>query len=246
MYFFIIFGDWFDIGVPAVLSSNLLNSFFGWWVSHLLIVKSLGECVVCVLWEASLAAIWVSSVLWRVGQLVPFNVWCSQKWNTIGKLLSCMDFAMIFPFVWDISIQDEWSCINWGLESALSWSHGWTILWFVLYTHCLNSFSSNRFAWRILSEEFRIGHCWVVEGYVIVHWPIKIFSISNMSYLVIFWTFHVEIWNPAEFTVNVSIFGNDRVIWHSGSFDFVHFIWVVLSSWFYQYWLLCLESFIEI
>ena len=228
--FFVILGDWFDVGVPSIFSSDLLNS--------LLLAsrkpKSLCKSVVCSLRVTSLlGCTFVISSSWRLGHLIPLNMWLSKERNGICKLLWFLYFFNVFPFIWDISVQNEWRSINWCLESALSWSHWWAILWFILYAHGLNSFSCNRLWWSILSEKFRVGHGRVVEGHVIVHWSIKILSVCNVSSIIVFRTLYIKVWDPSKLTVDISVFWDSRIIWHSCSFDFIHFIWIMLSSWFH-------------
>ena len=132
------------------------------------------------------------------------------------------------------------------LECALGWPHWWAVPWLVLDSHCLNSFSCNRFTWSILPEEFRVGHCGIVKCNMVVHGSIKVLSVSRVSHIVIFGAFHIEIWNPAEFAIDVSILWNNGVVRHSGAFDFIHLIRVMFSSWFYKYGLFLLEVLVKI
>jgi len=241
--FFIILWNRFDIGVPTIFSSYLLHSLLLGSQS----VPSLSEGIVCTLRETSLlGSLFIVSSSWWLSHLIPLDVWLSQEWNGICKLLRVLNFLIVFPFVGDISIKDEWRCINWCLKCALSWSHWWSVLRFILDTHCLNSFSSNRF-WRcILSEEFWICHCGIVESYVVVHWTIKVLSVGSVSCIVVFGALDVEIRNPTKFTINISVFWDSRIIWHSCSFNLIHFIWVMFSSWLDKNWLFWLEGFVEV
>lgn len=244
MDLFIIFWNRLNIRIPAVFSSDLLNSFFVRLV--LIVVESCSKGVIGILWEAPLTCFSISCIFRRLGELIPFNVWRSQKWNTVCKLLSGVNFAMIFPFVWDVPVKDKWCGINRRLECALCRSHRRSILWFVLNTHRLNSLSGYRFAWSILPEEFRVCHGWVIEGNMIIHWAIKVLSICDVSNHVIFWALHVEIGDPAKLAVDVSILWNGWIIGHPSSLDFIHFVGIVLSSWLYQNRLLRLESFVKV
>ena len=170
----------------------------------------------------------------------------SQKWNCICILLSSMNLFMIFPLVWNISIKDKRSSINRCLKSTLSRSHCWAVFWSILNAHGLDLFSGNRFCWCVLSEKFRVCHCWVIECNVIVHWTVEEFSISGVSDIVILGALDVEIWDPTKLTINVSIFWNVWIIWHSSSFNLIHFIWIIFSSWLKEDWLFRLELLIEI
>lgn len=173
-------------------------------------------------------------------------MWLSQERDACGELRGFGNFTINFIFVRNISIKNKRSSIERCLKSALSWSHSWTIFRPVLDWHCLNSLSCNWLGWSILSEEFRVSHGRVIESDVIVHWPVEVLPVGNMSFAVILGALDIEIRNPAQLSINVSIFGNVRVIWHSCSLDLVHLIWVVLSPWLQKNWLLWLELLIEV
>ena len=66
---------------------------------------------------------------------------------------------------------------------------------------------------------------------MIVHWPIKVLPVGHMSKMVILGALDIEVRNPAQLSIDVSVLGNVGVIWHSCSLDLVHLIWVVLSPW---------------
>ena len=162
MNLFIILWNRLDVWVPSVFSSDLLNSFL--LILLIQTLESSCKSVVSLLGETSLTSLSIiSSSSWRFCQFVPFKMRCTQKWNRISKLLSSVNFFMIFPFVWNISIKDKRSSVNRSLKSTLSRSHGRAILRFVLNTHCLNSFSCYWFTWGILSEKLWICHGWIVK-----------------------------------------------------------------------------------
>ena len=242
--FFVILWNWFDVGVPSIFSSDLLNSLLlASWNP-----KSLCKSVVCSLRVTSLllSSTFHISSSWRLGHLVPLNMWLSQERNGICKLLRFLYLSIVFPFIRDISVQNKRCGINRSLECALSWSHWRSILWFILYAHCLNSFSCDRLWWSILSEKFRIGHSRVVEGNVIVHWSVKILSVGDVSSWIVFRALNIKVWDPSKLTIDISVFWDSRIIWHPSSLDFIHLIWIMFSSWLNQNCLLRLESFIKI
>ena len=116
----VVLGDGLDVGVPAILSSHLLNSFL--LACHL--AKALGECLVSGLSERSTAFF-----SWRdPGHLVPLLVILSQEWDGIRKLLSFHIFSINLVFIGDISIKNKWGSVNRCLESALGRSHRRAIL----------------------------------------------------------------------------------------------------------------------
>ena len=81
---------------------------------------------------------------------------------------------------------------------------------------------------------------------MVVHWPIEVLPVCNMSNVVILGALHVEVGDPTQLSVDVSVFRHVRVVRHSSSLDLIHFIWVVLPSWFKQYWLFGLELLVEV
>ena len=164
--------------------------------------------------------------------MFPISFSWSKEWNRICKLLGSMDLVVNFILIGYIAIKYKWSGIEGRLEGTLSWSHCWTVLWSVLDAHCLHSFSGHWLFWGILSEEFRIGHGWVIECNMIVHWSIKVFSVSSMSLVIILWAFNVKIWNPSQLTINISVLWNTWIVWHSGTLDLIHLIWIMFPSWF--------------
>jgi len=170
----------------------------------------------------------------------------SQERDTVCELLSFCNLSIDFVFVWNVSIEYEWSRIQRCLESTLSRSHCWPIFRPVLDWHCLNSLSSYRLGWSILSKEFRVCHSWVIESHMVIHWPIKVLSVTHMSNVIILWALDIEVRDPAQLTVDVSILGDVGVIRHPCSLDLIHFIWVMLSSRLQQNWLLWLELLVKV
>lgn len=81
---------------------------------------------------------------------------------------------------------------------------------------------------------------------MIIHRPVEVLPVSGMSCIVILGALDIKVWNPAKLTINISVFGYPRVVWHSRSLDFVHFIGIRLSLWFHKNRLLALELFVEI
>jgi len=229
MNLLVVFGNRLDIGVPSVFSLNLFNSLFLILVIQTL--KSSCKGIIGSVWKTSLTLLLI--LPWRFCELIPFKMRSSQKWNTVSKLLSFVHFFVIFPFVWNIAVQNKRSSINWSLKSTKCWSHTGSIFRFILNTHSLNSLSGDWFTRSVLSKEFWVCHCWVVECYMIVHGSIKVFTISYMSSIIVFSTLNIKIWNPSKLSINIPIFTNSRIIWHSSSFDFIHFIRIVFSSGFY-------------
>jgi len=229
---FIIFWDRFDILVPPLFFSYLFHSLFTTYdIGNIVCIwerEALSECLISSMWKRFGSA---SCRVHRFCVLFPFDLRRSKEWNRVSELLSLLNFAGHFIFVWYISIENKWCCINWCLECALCRSHWRSELWSVLDAHCLNFFPRYWISRSILSEKFRVGHSWVIKCNMIVHWAIKIFSICNMSLFIIFWTFNIEIWYPTKLSINVSIFCHSWIIRHSSSFYLIHFIRIKFSFW---------------
>ena len=243
MNFLIVLRDWLNILVPSIFLANLSQPFFvrrTTWALHVVHAEASSIGVIGTHW------IWPNTTISWFGHTIPLNFGFSQEWDCIGVLLGFLNFINNFPSVRNISVKDKGCCVNWSLELALSGSHCWTILWSVLDAQGLDLFSSNWISWCVLSEELWIGHSWIIECYVIVHGTIEILSIGSMSCVVIFWAFYIEIWNPSELSINISILWNSWIVWHSGTLNIVHFIRIWFSLGFNQDWLFWLEVLIEV
>ena len=241
--FLIVFWNRLNILVPSIFLANLSQPFFvrrATWVLHVVHAEASSVSVISTHW------IWSHTAISWFGHAIPLNFRFSQEWDWIGELLGFLDFINDFPSVRNISIKYKWCGVDRSLELTLSGSHCWTILWSVLDAQGLDLFSSNRISWCVLSEKLRISHSWIIECYVIVHWTIEILSISSMSRVIIFWAFYIEIRNPSELSINIPIFWNSWIVWHSSTLNIVHFIRIWFSLGFYQDWLFWLEVFIEV
>ena len=197
MYLFIVLRNWFDVWIPSIFSTYLLKSLSSnwnvlWWSSTIntcsTFIKTLGVSLITI------SSNWSSS--WWSNSIFPLSWRSSQERYSIFLHLAWNILLINFILIRNITVKNERSCIKWCLESTLSWFHCWAIFWSILDTHCLNSLSSYRLFRSILSKEFRICHSWVIECNMVVHGPIKILSISSMSFIIIFRAFNVEIWNP--------------------------------------------------
>lgn len=56
-------------------------------------------------------------------------------------------------------------------------------------------------------------------------------AVVIVSVIVIFGFLHVEVGDPAQLSENVSVQGNLRIFWYTGSFNLVFFVGVELASW---------------
>jgi hypothetical protein len=64
---------------------------------------------------------------------------------------------------------------------------------------------------------------------VVLTGGIKVLFVVRVSVIVIFRELNMEIWDPAKFAVDISIFGKFRIVRHPSSFNFVLFIGVKLA-----------------
>lgn len=157
-----------------------------------------------------------------------------------------MHLIHAFVLVANVAFQQEWGGVKGGLEGALRRLHRRSHLWVVLCWHGLDPLSGDRFAWRILSEKFGVGHRRIIKGHMVVHWAVEVLTIGSMAGLVVFWAFDIEVWDPPELTINITIFWNFRIIWHPGALNLIHFIGVMLPFWLYKDWLFLLVGLIEV
>lgn len=80
---------------------------------------------------------------------------------------------------------------------------------------------------------------------MIIHGSIEILSVSDVSNVIIFGALDVEIGDPAEFSVDVSILGDVRVIREPGTLDLIELERIVLPFGLEKIWLLLAVSFIK-
>ena len=231
MHLLVVLRNWFNIGIPSIFSTNFLQSLSSHW--YWIVIRSSAmntssSSFVESLWIGLSLINWSSS--WWSYCIFPFSWWCSQERYRIWLYLTRYILAINFVFVWNITIKNERSCIQWCLEGTLSWFHCWTIFRSVLNTHCLDSFSGYWLFWSILSKEFWVSHSRVIESNMIVHWSIKVLSITSVSIVIILGALDIEIWNPSKFTIDISILWYTWIVWHSCSFNFIHLIWIMFSS----------------
>lgn len=159
----------------------------------------------------------------------------SQERNGVWLGLGGLNTIVVPVLVAHISVQNEGCCIQWCLECALGCTHGTAHLRLVENTHGLDIFFGNRSYWSILTEKLRVCHRWVVERSVVIEWLVEIFSCWSVSKVVVFWTLHVEVRNPTQLTIDVSVFWSFGVVWHSGSFELVKLVGIKFSFWFNQF-----------
>ena len=81
---------------------------------------------------------------------------------------------------------------------------------------------------------------------MVIFWAIEELTIRGMQFVVVLREFNVEVLDPAEFSVDVSLFGQFRVVRHPSSFNFVFIIRVKLSLWVDHDLLLVLEVLVKI
>lgn len=81
---------------------------------------------------------------------------------------------------------------------------------------------------------------------MVVHWTIEILSVGSVSSVIIFRAFDIEVRNPAELSIDVTVLGHMRVVWHPRTLNLIHLVWVVLSPWLQKNRLFLLECFVEI
>ena len=61
---------------------------------------------------------------------------------------------------------------------------------------------------------------------MVILWTVKELSESGVHLVIILRVLNVEVVDPAELTINVSLLGQFCVVRHSRSLDFVLFIWI--------------------
>jgi len=235
MHLLVVFRDWLDVCVPTVFPAHLFDSFLSDGAKILFAILMTGNSEALSERVVSCShRIWSHAVVppgWRFRHVFPVFLRLSKEWNRVCELLCLFYSINHFPSIWNVAIQNEWSCIKRSLELTLCRSHRWSIFRTVLYAKGLHLFSRYRLRWCILSEKFRVCHRWIVKGYVVVHWSIKILSVGAVSMIIVFWAFNVKVGDPAELAINIAVFWYSWIVWHSRSFDIVHFKRIWLPLW---------------
>ena len=90
----------------------------------------------------------------RASQILPVLFILPQERNGVGVLLSVLNFIDILPSVGNVSVEDEWRCVQRSLELALSRPHCRAIFRSVLHAQGLHFFSGHGLRWRVLPKEF--------------------------------------------------------------------------------------------
>ena len=183
---------------------------------------------------------------WTCLHFLPIFQWCSQERNRMLQLLRVLHFLWNFVLVGDVSVQHEWRRVYACLERGVGRSHALTVRWFVKNTYRLNFLSRNWVSWSVLSEELGVGHCGVVKSCVVIHRSVEKLSHCCVSDVIVFAHLHVEVWNPTQFTIDISVFWHSTIVRHPGALEFVKLIWVQLTLRFDQRSLFLLELLVKI
>ena len=103
MHLLIVLRDWLDVGIPAILSTNLFESFLSNWSEILFAILLTGST------EASSKGImsWAHRIRshafvpsgWRSCHVFPVFFRLSQEWDRVRKLLRLLDSVDHFPSI---------------------------------------------------------------------------------------------------------------------------------------------------
>jgi len=85
---------------------------------------------------------------------------------------------------------------------------------------------SNRISRSVLSEELRVGKRRVCECGVVVLGLVKVLTAADVSLVVVLSACDVKVSNPSEFTIDVTVFGDFRILGNAGALDFVFIVGV--------------------
>ena len=81
---------------------------------------------------------------------------------------------------------------------------------------------------------------------MVVHGAVEVLTVGHVPLLVIFGALHVEVTNPAQLPIEVSVLGHQGVVRHASSFDFIHLVGVCLSLGLQEDGLFLLEGLVEV
>lgn len=97
-----------------------------------------------------------------------------------------------------------------------------------------------------MPEELGVGHRGVVEGHVVVHGPVEVLSGGGVAHRVVLRALDIEVRDPTQLSINVSILGYKGVVRHSSPLELVHLVGVRLALWVEENGLLTLEALVEV
>ena len=86
----------------------------------------------------------------------------------------------------------------------------------------------------------------IVELVVVVLGPIKVFTVRRVPHVVILRVLNVEVRDPAELTIDITLLRHLSVVRHASAFDIVFLVGVKLTLWVEQKALLVLEVFVKV
>ena len=113
------------------------------------------------------------------------------------------------------------TCIE-GFKAHRGLLPAWASTWISLRKTSYGAF------WSVLAEEFLIRQRRVVELVVIILGPVEELAVRWVHLVIVLGELHVEIGNPAELTVDVTLLRQLCVVWHSSALHLVLLIWVEL------------------
>ena len=233
MYFFIECGDRLDVGVPAMLLSQLLDSLPNRAERS---PTSIGERVV-------LAVMLVSGS--RNDALVLDGA-RTQEWDTIlSSRQGALDVFSVLVLVADVSVQDEGRCVQRGREGALSRLQRGTVRRAILHAESLNALPGDRVERSILPEEFAVAHGRVIERLLVIKGRIEVLASCRVGLPVVLRALDVEVAKPPEFAIDIAIFDNGGPLWHASALDLIQLARIQFTLGLEQNWLCLLEILVE-
>ena len=137
---------------------------------------------------------------------------------------------------------------QWTSLSESFWTlHCW-IQWFSLNHRTSSCMAySSYWAFGCIYSQFIYGsHIGVYELIMICFRLIEELLVCFMSVNVVLWQCHIEIRNPSHFSIEISIFDNASIVWHSCALNFILNVRIQLFLWLQTNWLLFPKSFIEV
>lgn len=82
-----------------------------------------------------------------------------------------------------------------------------------------------------MSKELGGSHIRVVVDHMVVAGNVKEFLLSRMQAVIVLGVGDIEIGNPPQLSIDISVFVDLCVVWHAGAFDCVHVIRIHCLPW---------------
>ena len=217
----VILRDRFDVTVPVLLFSSLLSQISD--LRSLLLGRHRSvraprprECLGVVL------RIDLGSQEWNLGCHVHGALNILHDLELVARLLLQLKRCVIERTSHGTLLSNRFASLRKRLESS---GRTWTE---IALTSLESSDSCYRCFGSILPEELIVGHRRVIESVMVVLGAVEELTIRWVQLVIVLGAFDIEVADPAQLPIDVSLLRKLGIVWHPGSLDFVLIVGVQL------------------